>query len=78
MCYNNLRSFPSTWLCDGILPDTVVGGNYSLERKRVTVFNFEADICDQRLDKALVYVIVIFPYTVQRLRLCLKFSNVER
>lgn len=38
MCCNNLRPFPSTWLSDGILPDTVVGGNYSLERKRVTFF----------------------------------------
>lgn len=38
MCCNNLRPFPSTWLSDGILPNTVVGGNYSLERKRVTFF----------------------------------------
>lgn len=29
-----------------------------------------------RLDKALVYMIVIFPYTVQRPRLCLKFDKV--
>lgn len=51
--------------------DTVVGGNYSVERKWVTFFNFEVDTCDPRLDQALAYFIVISPYTIQRLRLCL-------
>lgn len=64
--------------CTAFIHDTVVGGNYSFERKWVTFFNFGVDICGPRLDKALVYMIVIFPYTVQRLRLCLKFDKVAR
>lgn len=41
LCSNNLWTFSGTLLCEAFMHDTVVGGNYSLERKWVTFFNFE-------------------------------------
>lgn len=44
--------------------DSVVGANYSPQRKPFTCFSFWSFMCR---DKELIYMIAIFSYTVQRL-----------